>query len=61
MVDRKVLQEAQRLGHECYMDGKDPKRNNPWLNVEGYEPYAKQMLASYDEAKRLFESDDKDK
>ncbi len=61
MLDRKLLELAGKMGHDCYLEQHDIKKSIPWPDTEEYKPYIDQMKASYDEAKQLFENDTKTK
>ena len=55
MVDRNVLKEAQKLGHNLYLDGKKMEdKHIPWPDTDEYQVYRRQMKASYEEAETLF-------
>jgi hypothetical protein len=57
MVDRSLLQVAREAGYNIYFDGKNVETSNPWNNIPEYKIYSDQLKASYEEAKRLFETD----
>ena len=59
MVDKEVLQKARALGYDCYLEQRNLERNIPWGISAEHLPYRNQMIASYNEAKALFEGENK--
>lgn len=60
MLDKRVLEIARKSGYDCYLDQKPLEPNIPWGHSEENLPYRNQMIASYNEAKALFEGENKE-